>query len=119
MSRKKRRKKLRKGESRLTPEDRVLQNLSDGCWWLEDQLQRKSSVKKVVVRRVLGSVSVDKHTYQGNIFYRLQDEDKLVDDIDYLDSFVRSFSSYSVGHIVDAVELHRIYSGFARSGRAV
>lgn len=115
MSRKKRRKKARKVGSRLTPEERVLQSLSDGCWWDADHLQRKSSVKKVVINRVLSHDTIDTHVYKENSYHILLDESAKVTDIYHLDAFVRSFATDSVGHIVGTQELHRIFSGFARS----
>ena len=63
--------------------------------------------------------SLDSHICGDSVFYRLQNENKLVDDSDHLDSFVRTFATHNVGHIFDAEKLHRTYSGFARSAGSI
>lgn len=112
MSRKKRRKK-----NRVNPEERVQNNLVNGCWWTLDGIQRESSVQKSSVRRVLDSNQVDQHVYNQTVFYKIKNEDAV--DFDHVDIFINSFSTHNVAHIVGAEELHRVYSGFARSARVL
>lgn len=71
MSRKSRRKKFRKGTGRLSPEERVMQLIEDGQWRTISEIQESSSVKLVVVRRIVSRNQIENSKVDGVDMYRL------------------------------------------------
>ena len=74
MSRQNRRKKVRKGKSRLTPEERVIRLLEDAAWRTIDEIQSEARVQLVVVRRMVGRDNIKSKKESGILMYRLTTE---------------------------------------------
>ena len=74
MSRQNRRKKVRKGKSRLTPENRVIRLLKDGEWRSIDEIQSEARVQLVVVRRMVSRNNIKNKKERGILMYRLTTE---------------------------------------------
>ena len=72
MSRKNRRKRVRKGKSRLTPEDRVMNALESGEWLTIQEIQERASVQLVVVRRMVGRGNIISKKDHGDLLYSLK-----------------------------------------------
>ena len=73
MSRKNRRKKVRKGQDRLTPDERVWRLMGDGEWRTLDDMQSEAKVQLVVARRVIGKSGIKTMKLRGDVLYRRSD----------------------------------------------
>lgn len=76
MSRKNRRKNVRKGETRLNPDERVWRLMGDGEWRTLEDIQEEARVQLVVARRIIDKKGVKSMQLRGDVLYRRSDNEQ-------------------------------------------